>query len=221
MENKNTGLVVLVIILSLLVIGLGGYIVYDKVLNKDTSNGVQDVNNEISNEIEDETNNSFANNEFDFNTNCNAEYSSCVMEDLNFSAFSQSVEGDNIETFNVYLNTDGSIDINYSIITHSGTPDVDSKYGKGKLSNITNAVQIVKFSIPSGLNDQLIYILLNNGDVYYYRIGDIIDNKFEAIKVDNVKDVKKLFVYSHPKNSCEMIAITSDNKFTSLRKESV
>ena len=34
MEKKNTGLIVLVIVLCLLVVGLGGYIVYDKMLDK-------------------------------------------------------------------------------------------------------------------------------------------------------------------------------------------
>ena len=33
-SNKNNGLIILIVILSLLVIGLGGYIVYDKVINK-------------------------------------------------------------------------------------------------------------------------------------------------------------------------------------------
>ena len=37
MEKKNTGLIVLVVVLSLLVVGLGGYIVYDKILNNDVS----------------------------------------------------------------------------------------------------------------------------------------------------------------------------------------
>ena len=47
MEKKNIGLVVLVIILSLLVVGLGGFIVYDKVLS----------NNEVDNVDNDKTNN--------------------------------------------------------------------------------------------------------------------------------------------------------------------
>lgn len=42
MENKNTGLKIMVIILCLLVVGLSGYIVYDKVLNKEDN--VQDTN---------------------------------------------------------------------------------------------------------------------------------------------------------------------------------
>ena len=51
MEKKNTGLIVLVVILSLLVVGLGGYIVYDKVLDKEDSNINNDVkdNNNIQN----------------------------------------------------------------------------------------------------------------------------------------------------------------------------
>lgn len=36
--KNNTGLIVSVVILSLLVLGLGGYIVYDKVLNNDNNN---------------------------------------------------------------------------------------------------------------------------------------------------------------------------------------
>lgn len=48
MEKKNTGLIVLVIILCLLVLGLGGYIVYDKVLNKPVDTEIkEDVNNVI------------------------------------------------------------------------------------------------------------------------------------------------------------------------------
>lgn len=46
MENKNTGLKVLVIILCLLVVGLSGYIVYDKVLSdeKEPNQGTNDNN---------------------------------------------------------------------------------------------------------------------------------------------------------------------------------
>lgn len=48
MEKKNPGLVVLVIILCLLVLGLGVYIIYDKVLNKPVDTEIkEDVNNAI------------------------------------------------------------------------------------------------------------------------------------------------------------------------------
>ena len=35
MENKKTGLISIIVILSLLVVGLGGFIVYDKVVSND------------------------------------------------------------------------------------------------------------------------------------------------------------------------------------------
>lgn len=52
MEKKNTGLVVLVIILCLVVLGLGGYIVYDKVLNKPVDTEVKEDDNIVNEQNE-------------------------------------------------------------------------------------------------------------------------------------------------------------------------
>lgn len=67
MEKKNTGLIVLVVILSLLVVGLGGYIVYDKVLSKEDSN----INNDVkdNDNIQNNTDNNENNNTSNDNTN--------------------------------------------------------------------------------------------------------------------------------------------------------
>lgn len=46
MEKKNTGLIVLVVVLSLLVVGLGGYIIYDKMLDK----SINDTNSKDDND---------------------------------------------------------------------------------------------------------------------------------------------------------------------------
>lgn len=51
-KNKNTGLVVIIVILLLAVIGLGGYIVYDKVL-KNSSNGTVNNDNKTSDNLKD------------------------------------------------------------------------------------------------------------------------------------------------------------------------
>lgn len=51
-KNKNTGLVVIIVILLLAVIGLGGYIVYDKVL-KNSSNGTENNDNKPSDNLKD------------------------------------------------------------------------------------------------------------------------------------------------------------------------
>lgn len=44
MEKKNTGMKITIVILCLLVVGLTGYIVYDKVLSKDNIESNQDSN---------------------------------------------------------------------------------------------------------------------------------------------------------------------------------
>lgn len=65
MEKKNTGLVILTIILSVLVVALSGYIVYDKMLN----------NNDLDNNISDENGNNIID---------NTENNSENLEELNF-----------------------------------------------------------------------------------------------------------------------------------------
>lgn len=49
MEKKSTGLIVLVIILSLLVVGLGGFIVYDKVLSNNEIENNDNKKDEVNN----------------------------------------------------------------------------------------------------------------------------------------------------------------------------
>lgn len=51
-RKKNTGLVVMVIILSLIIVGLGGFIIYDKVISKNTKidkkvENKKEVNNNV------------------------------------------------------------------------------------------------------------------------------------------------------------------------------
>ena len=48
MENKNTGILILTVILSFLVLGLGGFIVFDKLL-KDNDNNIKDTTNNSTN----------------------------------------------------------------------------------------------------------------------------------------------------------------------------
>ena len=49
MENKNKKYIVLVAILMILVLGLGGFIVYDKVLKEDKTTNNENSNSENSN----------------------------------------------------------------------------------------------------------------------------------------------------------------------------
>ena len=93
------------------------------------------------------------------------------------------------------------------------------------LLNINNAKDIILFSIPDTPNIQLVYISLNNGDVYYYKVGDTINNKYTATKSNNVSNIKKIFIKRTTKENAggnwELIAETIDNKYISLNKESI
>lgn len=58
MENKNTGLISIIVILSLLVVGLGGFVIYDKVLSNDKieDNNIDNNNDNSNNDIKEDDN---------------------------------------------------------------------------------------------------------------------------------------------------------------------
>lgn len=86
-ENKkgNKSLIVTVVILSILVIALGGYICYDKVISNNNDEQTENNKNNKVEEKDDNTNDNSANLDFDFN-----ELSSTLHS---------SVQKDNITTF--------------------------------------------------------------------------------------------------------------------------
>ena len=91
--------------------------------------------------------------------------------------------------------------------------------------NVTGVIDIVHFDVPSLEVDQLLYMLTDNGNVYYYRIGDIEKNSFNATKVESVSNVKKIFISNFTKTnaggSWALFAITGDNDCIMIQGESV
>lgn len=95
-----------------------------------------------------------------------------------------------------------------------------------QLENITNVVDLVNFVVPGVASEQLYYMLLSNGDVYYYKIGEFDNDNFKASKIENVKNVKQLFNYEWcPKKNAgcmwSIIAVTDNNQYIELNRESV
>lgn len=82
--------------------------------------------------------------------------------------------------------------------------------------NISNIIDIIDFSVPAVDEEQLLYLLAEDGNVYSYRIGDSDDKKYDVKKVDSVSNVKKLFIsnYSKPDagGSWALFAITENNE---------
>lgn len=245
MENQKNKLrlIALLIVLFLLVLGLGGYIVYDKALsNKETpKNELNNTNTNTNgnNQTTESSDNSGIQNNSqevnnivsytsDFKVNTidaskldtskldypNGDIKSSVLQEVYFGEHAETVDGNIHDNAYAKLTIDGRVRI--IISSNSG------KSGDAYLTNITNAVQILGFTKPIGnVEGQLCYILLSNGDVYYYTMGDVLNNKITATKVDTVKNVSRLFIYSHPKNTWELIAISENNQLISLNKESV
>lgn len=85
MEKKNTGLIVLIVVLSIAVLGLGGFIIYDKVLNNDSKNNSNEINKE-DNENKNENNKdiTFNHTTFSVDYSCNFE-SENLTKTINYS----------------------------------------------------------------------------------------------------------------------------------------
>ena len=132
MEKKNTGLIVLVVVLSLLVVGLGGYIVYDKILN----NGVSD--NENADNIKDD----------DSHT-----YNFSVMEGYYFK---QENDTNGESSYGLYLLANGMFKIryagmapygyigNYTIMGDTLTLNYWFKYNSGAGWTLENTEKVIK-----------------------------------------------------------------------------
>lgn len=90
MEKKNTGLIVLVVILCLLVGGLGGYIICDKVINKEN-----DIDNNVVKDIRIDTEKDYV---YDADYSYDNKYTEFVRKDgndevINIDSYGLSVSG--------------------------------------------------------------------------------------------------------------------------------
>lgn len=81
--------------------------------------------------------------------------------------------------------------------------------------NINKVLDIVEFSVPAVDEEQLLYMLTEDGSVYFYKYGSSDNKNYEVTKVDNVSNVKKLFISSYSKmdagGSWALFAITDNN----------
>ena len=154
MEKKNNILIILIIILSVLVGGLGSFIVYDKVLNKDTNVG--DTTNE--NKVEENTTNENDNisKEDNYYGTYTVKYYENTNEDIKANKESS-----------LTLNTDNTFVFNYNAC--AGMIDVKGKYeikdNKIILSNLTSGYQDVLDGNLNG-HTNLEFIIVSENEIY-------------------------------------------------------
>ena len=153
MQNKNTGLLVLVVVLLLVVIGLSGYIIYDKTITKNSNQNTPENNSIISNSYELYTEN--LKNELKKYDSNNQNY--------------QFISNDIIEEgYEVYLDEKGSLYVQYF------NDELNNKYGKYKIADKVLCFSVINVGQDIG---NMIYFINENGtvgsaDTEYGVIGD-------------------------------------------------
>lgn len=214
MGKKNTGLVILIIILFLLIICLGGYIVYDKVFSDKIDDGVTDKNdnnidgNGNTNVTDEQDNNNVNKNDNKSSVNVSDvinDYKKILKEKKNSNYYLYDMNSDGIpELFIVSGDSEATKEI--SVYTYTDNPNL--KYaddivnvgifgcGHGNIY-LSNDGQLVIFFAHMGYQHYTYYKLENDWLVRTYYSGD------EYIEAGNE--------YRPPENVKEMITIPSSD----------
>lgn len=214
MEKKNTGLVILIIILFFLIICLGGYIVYDKVFSDKIDDGVTDKNdnnidgNGNTNVTDEQDNNNVNKNDNKSSVNVSDvinDYKKILKEKKNSNYYLYDMNKDGIpELFIVSGDSEATKEI--SVYTYTDNPNL--KYaddivnvgvfgcGHGNIY-LSNDGQLVIFFAHMGYQHYTYYKLENDWLVRTYYSGD------EYIEAGNE--------YRPPENVKEMITIPSSD----------
>ena len=192
MEKKNNGLIVLVIILSLLVVGLGGFIVYDKVLSTDNEKledtNVDNIGDNNENEEENSQTNQEVNNNSNSQDNSGNEYINNKGIQVDYSKLTDMGTGINIKSldgFNYQLSISSKGELSY-LNTENGA--------KGNI-NVKNVVDVV-FQQYAGKENGEYFILTKEGQLYTITEKNMNSNNFEPIKDVVLGKVLKIGTFS-------------------------
>ena len=212
MEN-NKKLIVLIVALSLIVIGLGGYIVYDKVINEKEEPKSTDIGKPSEEENKNMT-------------------TSCGLEDLNGEILNFPTNNDS----DVVV-SDGKYEYNNYFINFSYNPDSEDYYTdyyyleiKDKNGKIVYSNNYVKTEITGSICDGKDYSMgktlktvptISNGKLYFVSISNTcykydedfefpyysynyVDLKGDASKIVNVQNMKLMMEGAAPDDlQCE------------------
>lgn len=201
---------IILVVLILMVVSMGGYLVYDKVLREDDI--ITDDNKYVTEDgnVVDNKDNVNDNNQgvtyVDINDYKNADGTYGFIKVLNFSSGTLSTSNWN---YSLNLSLDGNV-----YIKENGRSQ--------KISNISNAIDMADFYHDVGFGPLgNAYILISNGDIFRYKEEDFLENKYLGIKVMNVPNAQKLIEIGYcpwaDAGCCNNLAVlTSDGKLIKL-----
>ena len=217
-EKENKKLKVLLVILVIALFGLGSYHYYVTYVNVDKTDNKAVLDDKI--ETIDGKSETQDVNEVTFN-NERISVLDMVKENIHISSVGiNSIYP--LYNYDISLLSSGNVEIYYLGMSSTNSQERKTEI----LSNVSNVVDIIQLNVAGTPEEQLIYMLQSNGDVYYYKVGDSVKGNYSATKVDDVSNVKKLFIYAYPamKNaggSWAIVAIKDNNETVALRVEGV
>lgn len=93
---------------------------------------------------------------------------------------------------------------------------------KKYITNVENVIDIVSFNNGiGGIEVQQCYILTSSGEVYVYNITDLVNEKYEATKMDDLSNVDRLinFTVGATRNASAawgMMAVTKEGEYITI-----
>lgn len=191
--NDKKGLIGLVVVLSVLVVGLSSYLIYDKLLEED------EVNNK-DNEIEENDNNEI-NEMLDLNQLNTYKYTNGKYGEIKSTSWTGMTD-----SYSINLTIDGKVYIH------------NNNDGKEVRLNIENVVDIISFSKDFADGEGYCYMLTNSGDVYYYKILDAKTNNNDVTKVKELSSVKRIISIDWCSDGCawDVFAVTTNDEYIKL-----
>ena len=218
MENqKNNKRVIALLIVIIVILSVLCVLFATGTISFKSNDVYNDENNSIINDTKEETTDKYFYDVTDLNVKALPEYQ--VFGDI-------SKNKNVVETVDFGFEKDYSayLDLSGNVTVQKYSKSENEKGITGNL-NVNGIIDVVHFSVPAVEAEQLLYLLTDNGDVYYYRIGDIEKNSFNATKVESVSNVKKIFISNFSKanagGSWALFAITSGNDCIMIKGESV
>ena len=200
MENKHKKYIVLVAILMILVLGLGGFIVYDKVLKEDKTTNNENSNSENSNN--ENTNVSEISNSFElFRNNLiqerNEKFDESKDRSLSYSLNEKTAMGNYF--YELSLNKDGDLIVNFS------QSDLIDRYG----NSVVLAHNVLLFNSVNVGNGgmKVLYFVKEDGTVSSINLEQQLEVKGDFNVTDNVgnfKDIINIISSSIDLNNAEI-----------------
>lgn len=148
MERKNTGLIIIILILSLLVFGLGAFIFYDKVLIK---NNIKEDSVRSTTKKDNET--SVSNSYSLFAKNLKSEISRYDSNNKSYQFVNNGIIEDG---YKVYLNEKGSLYVNYF------NKELSKKYKNYKIADNVLSFYVIETGQGGG---NMLYFINEDGTV--------------------------------------------------------